>query len=530
MPDDNEPTGAIRLEPARLSGRAMVCTVDHLASGAGLRALAAGGSAADGAVAASAALAVTTQHMCGMGGDLWALVHDGNGPPAALNGSGRAGSGSDPDQLRAEGHEAMPFRGDVRSVPIPGCVDGWLALHERYGRLDLGQVLSPAIELAEQGFPPTPMLQAAIPRIADVAGGDDFTRPSVDGLIRRPGLARSLRAIAEHGRSGWYEGEFGQRLIELGQGLYADHDLSRLSADWVEPVGVECWNHRLWTVPPNSQGYLSLLAASIAAGLNGLPQRSSDPGWAHLLIEAAKQAAVDRSDVLYENADVSNLFATDEVARRRQAVQLDRAGALSVPAAGGGTIHLCVVDEQRMGVSLMQSNAAGFGAHIAVPGVGVFLHNRGIGFSLSPDHPAELQPGKRPPSTLSPALVSGLDDGLDLVLGTMGGDGQPQVILQLLARILHGGEPIDEALSAPRFTLTVPDAVGFDTWAKADNIEVAVEAGSGWESELRRRGHRVDGRRWGEGLFGHAHIIEVRDSHLAGVAEPRALASAAVGL
>ncbi|MEZ5230980.1 MAG: gamma-glutamyltransferase, partial [Acidimicrobiales bacterium] len=244
-------------------------------------------------MAASAALAVTTQHMCGMGGDLWAVVHEPGATPTALNASGRAGSGSDAAAMRAEGHTSMPFRGDLRSVPVPGCVDGWTALHERYGTLPLDQILQPAIELAELGFPASPHLGVSARLIADVDGNQDYMiggKPVTTGqMVRRPGIARSLRAIAADGRSAWYEGEFGDELIELGRGLYSAADLARLQADWVEPTVADAWGHHLWTAPPNSQGYLSLAGAVIANGLD-LPDDPDDPRWAHLLIEAAKQA------------------------------------------------------------------------------------------------------------------------------------------------------------------------------------------------------------------------------------------------
>jgi gamma-glutamyltranspeptidase/glutathione hydrolase len=524
----------------------MVCTVDHQASAAGLRALQRGGNAVDAAIAASAALAVTTQHMCGMGGDLWALVHRPDGDrPLTLNASGRAGSGSDPQRLRAEGHRVMPFRGDIRSVPVPGCVDGWIALHDRLGRLDLADVLTPAIELAEDGFPVSWLLARAIPGIADVEGNDDFFvdgRPLEEGRrATRPGLGMALRSIAEQGRSGWYGGEFGRRLIAMGHGLYTEADLLASHAEWVEPFGARVWDHELWTVPPNSQGYLSVLGAAIA---QGIPELGADPDrarWAHVLIEAAKQAGADRSAVLHEGADVAPLLAPEAVTARRAAIDLSRASSTQTPAGGGGTIYLCTSDGE-MAVSLMQSNAAGFGAHLAVPGVRVFLQNRGIGFSLEPGHRAELGPGRRPPSTLSPALITRADGSLRATVGAMGGDGQPQVVLQLAARLLASDQPSGPALSAPRFTLTVPDAGGFDTWDRSDELLVAVESGSPWADELAAMGHRVDVRPWGTPLFGHAHIIEHHHQTAApsaattggqtlitGVAEPRARIGAAVG-
>jgi gamma-glutamyltranspeptidase/glutathione hydrolase len=460
------------------------------------------------------------------------VVHDGSPAPKALNASGRAGSGSDPEALRAEGHTAMPFRGDIRSVPIPGCVDGWLALHQAHGRAPLDEVLGPAIDLADGGFAVSPLLGKAIPVIAQVEGSGDYLidgRPARAGeVIRRPGIARSLRAIAAGGRDGWYGGEFGQGLVRIGGGLYRESDLARSQADWVEPVTVDAWGHRLWTTPPASQGYLSLAGAAIASGLD-LPDDPDDPLWPHLLIESAKQAAFDRLASLHEHASGAELVSETRLGPRRAAISPATASSLVPPAAGGGTIYLCAADRQHRAVSLIQSNAAGFGAHLTVPEIGVFLQNRGIGFSLSPGHPAELGPGRRPPSTLSPALVTGNDGSLRAVLGTMGGDGQPQVVLQLLARLLQAGQRPGPVVTAPRFTLTVPDAIGFDTWSRIDQLVVAVERGNPWVDGLAARGHRVDEHPWGQGLFGHAHLIDAA-STLAGVAEPRARTGAAVGL
>lgn len=521
-----------RVEPARVAGRAMVCSVDHLASGAALAVLHDGGNAVDAAIAASAVLAVSNQHMCGMGGDLWALVQVGSTPPVALNASGRSGSGSSAEQLRAEGHNQMPFRGDIRSVPVPGCVDGWLALHQRFGQLSLDEVLAPSIATAENGFAATHHLAAATGLVAGVDGASDFLSnglPVATGqLIQRPGVARALRSIVSEGRSGWYEGEFGHGLLRLGDGLFTSEDLAHSNADWVEPLSVRAWGHDIWTVPANSQGYLTLLAASVASEI-GLADDASDPQWAHILVEASKQAAVDRREQLYEGADLQRLLASDEVGKRASLIDPGRAAMLPSPTAGGGTIYLCTADET-MSVSLMNSNAAGFGAHLVVPEVGMFLHNRGLGFSLEPGHQAELAPGRRPPSTLAPALVTRPDGSRRAVLGTMGGDGQPQVVLQMLARLLANGDSAGGAVSQPRFTLTVPDALGFDTWDKANSVSVAVEQGSGWADGLRSHGHLVEERPWGQSLFGHAHLIDIdANGVLYGSAEPRTGSSAAIG-
>ena len=500
----------------------MVCSVDRLASEAGIGILRRGGNAADAAVATSAVLAVTTQNLCGMGGDLFALVHHGDGPPEVLNASGRAGSGANPDALRAEGLTSMPFRGRINSVPVPGCVDGWLALHTRHGRLPLADVLAPAIGYAADGFPASPMLAAGIPTIADVEGSDDYTaRPVSPGtLIRRPLVAEALRGIAARGRDAWYGGAFGDGLLELGAGEYRAEDLERSQADWVDPISVRAWGRDVWTVPPNSQGYLTLAGAWIADGLP-LPDDADEIAWAHLLIEAARQAAFDRAEVLHEHADGAALVAPERLGPRRDAIG-DRAATLGDGYRPGGTIHLAVVDADRMGVSLIQSNAAGWGVGLAVPSVRVFLQNRGYGFNLVPGHPAEYGPGRRPPHTLSPALVTTPSGRLDMVIGTMGGDTQPQILLQLLARLLHGDEDPGPAIAAGRWGLR-GGATEFDTWADRGNVTVQIEghAPTRWAEGLDARGHEVRMTQEFAHGFGHAHVIRVVDDVLAGATDPR---------
>lgn len=298
-----------------------------------------GGSAADAAVATSAVLAVTTQHMCGMGGDLFALVHrDGEPAPAVLNASGRAGSGADAARLRAEGHREMPAKGDIRAVPVPGCVDGWLALHDRFGRLGLGEVLDPAIRYAEDGFPASPWLAFLAATVSGLPGGEDFAAATAPGVtVRRPGVARSLRAIVASGRDGFYAGEFGAGLLRLGAGEYVEADLSVPLADWVTPLRSPAWGSQLWTVPPNSQGYLTLAGAWIASGLP-LPDDADDPLWAHLTVESARFAAYDRIELLHEHADGSALLDPARLEPRRDAIEPDAAAVLGDGYRGGGTI------------------------------------------------------------------------------------------------------------------------------------------------------------------------------------------------
>jgi gamma-glutamyltranspeptidase/glutathione hydrolase len=512
----------------------MVASADALATTAGVELLARGGSAVDAALAANSVLAVTGPHLCGMGGDLFALVHHQAGPPAALDASGRAGSGADPERLRAAGFVSMPFRHHPSSVTVPGCVDGWLALHERFGRLPLAEVLESAIRLARHGFPASPLLvaslRALVPPVSPPAAAlaEQAQRPG--DPVRRPGVADALEAVVREGRRGFYEGAFGEGLLALGGGEYEPADLARPLAAWVDPLGADAWGHRVWSMPPPSQGYLTLAGAWIAGGL-ALPDDPDDPQWPHLLVEAAVQAGWDRPEVLHEGADGAALLAPERLAPRRAAIGPDRASRAGRWGTGGDTTYLCAVDGDGTGVSLIQSNASGFGSHLFEPATGINLHNRGIGFSLIAGHLAEYGPGRRPPHTLSPALVTRDDGRLAAVLGTQGGDGQPQILLQVLARWLQAGQSPARAIGSPRWVLS-GSGQGFDTWTAAGGPRVVVEAHAppAWAGGLRSRGHRVEtGAAFDHG-FGHANLI-VADPRgvLAAAADPRARIGLAAG-
>jgi gamma-glutamyltranspeptidase/glutathione hydrolase len=516
--------------PERIAPHGMVAAVNHLASEAGVAMLRAGGSAADAAIATSAVLAVTDQHMCGMGGDLFAVVVTGEGTPQVVNSSGRAGSGASAQQLRDEGHAVMPFRDDIRSVSIPGCVDGWVTLHARYGRLPLADVFAPAIAYARDGFPPSFTGRMSRKFMGTLAGGDDYAAPG--DLVRRPFVADALEDIASDGRDAFYAGLFGDGLLTLGDGLYSKDDLGRSQAEWVDAIGVDAFGHRIWCAPPNSQAYLALAAAWIADGLE-LPDDPDDALWAHLLVEASRQAAYDRIDVLHDAADGAALVAPERLLPRRDAIDPARAAALGDSYSGGGTMCMAAVDNDRMGVTLIQSNASGWGSNLVEPNTRIFLQNRGTGFSLEPGHPAEFAPGRKPPHTLSPLAVTKPDGSLRMSIGTMGGDSQPQILLQLLVRMLKHGESAGRAVSAGRFVLHSQDvpSTGFDTWVNRGRVKVRVEANApdAWVDGLQERGHVVDPSPAFDGGFGHAHVVDVDGDVLVGGADPRSRSGSASG-
>ena len=526
-PDQTVPFGT------RYARNGMVCSVDHLASGAGVAAMRRGGNAVDAAIAASAVLAVTSQHMCGLGGDLWALVHvPGEEQPYALNASGRSGSGADLDRLRREGFADMPFRDDPRSVPIPGCVDGWCSLHNKFGQLTLGEVLHDAVRLAQEGFPISQECAEATRLLVGVDNTQDYFRngtPSPGMIIRRPGVAKALKGIAAHGRDAFYGGDFGRELLLFGDGEYSERDLQNSQSDWVEPISVDAFGHRIWSLPPNSQGYLCLSGAWIADQLD-LPMDTNEPIFLHLLVESALQAGFDRPEVLHEEADGVALLGEERLAPRAAQISRTQVSKLPTGINPGDTIYLNAVDQNRMGVSLIQSNASGWGALAFMAKTGISLHNRGIGFSTDPSYRSCYGPSRRPPHTLAPTLVENFDGTLRALVGTMGGDSQPQIVLQLLARLLLVGESPAQALSAPRWRLAGSHATGFHTWADPGEIVLELEgSAASAEGELTQLGHTVRGMPSHNSAFGHAHIIEVEQGGLAGAAEPRSLASSAAG-
>ena len=476
--------------------------------------LARGGTAADAAVAAGAAMAVTSPHMCGLGGDLFAVVVAPGEATAALNASGRAGSGADPAQLRAEGFAQMPFRDDVRSITVPGCVDGLVALHARFGRLALADVLAPGDPSGARG----------LPRVADARGG--FPRalaPDPRDRLRRP--RRAGARTAPRGLPGWgrpwrpsppvaalpsTRPSRDARCARSARACSATRICGTVQAEWVTPLTLEAFGRRLWTIPPNSQGYLALAGAWIADRV-GVPEDPGDDGWAFVLVEAARQAAHDRIAVLHDRADGAALLSPERLGPRAEAVRSRASRGLADVYSDGDTTYLCAVDGDRAGVSLIMSNAAGFGSHLMLDEQGIFLHNRGMGFSLQQGHPAEFGPGRRPPHTLSPVAVTDDDGALDAVIGTMGGDAQPQILLQLLARMLVAGEDAGTVLSAPRWELTREASTGFDVWESAEPPIVAIEhdAPAAWQEGLNRRGYRVWRGGPADGGFGHAHVIRV---------------------
>jgi gamma-glutamyltranspeptidase / glutathione hydrolase len=494
--------------------------------------MAAGGNAVDAAIAANAVLGVVLPTTCGPGGDLFALVHGpGFDSPVALNASGRAGRGADAAAARAAGHDTMPLR-TPWSVTVPGCVDGWEALVERFGSRSLADLLAPATALAGEGFPVSLELASDLERIRDLVRDQasaaplypDDRAPLPGAVLRRPDLAATLQAVGEGGRDAFYGGAVGRAITAVTDGLIDAADLATTQADWTDPLGLDLFGRRAWTIPPNSQGYLTLAAAWLFEYLAPDPD-PGDAAYHHALIEAYRAVAWERDHLVADpdHAPLSPAELVDRDRLARRAERIDPGTTVTWPATGdppGGTAYLCVLDGAGMGISLIQSNFHGIGSGLAAGDTGVFLHNRGAGFTLEDGHPNQMAPGKRPLHTLSPTLWTA-DGRLDTLLGTRGGKHQPQLLVQMAAHLFHAGLSPAAAQAVPRWTV--------DDFGPATTSAIRIEsrAPAGVTDGLMDRGHRVaTGRPWEAG-WGPVSVITGIAGSRAAAADPR-VASASV--
>jgi gamma-glutamyltranspeptidase/glutathione hydrolase len=512
---------SVWLDEARAYPNGVVATPHYLASNAGAAMLAAGGNAIDAAVAANLVLAIVTPYMCGFGGDLLSIVWDGK--VNAYRGVGRAPAGSTPDAVRAQsGQATMPTFGP-HPCTVPGAIDGWFTMLEKWGTRSFGEVATRALQYAEDGFPATRRGAWFFARTAQLL--DYFDLPDFHTFygdveagtwIRQPEVGRLIRLLADDGPDAYYRGPVGaaiaERIQEAG-GFMTSDDVATHTGAWVEPLRAEYRGVDVLEMPPPTQGVTALEAMRIADGLD-LGVDSADRE--HLLIEAMKCAFADRHVHLGDpgamTIDPNELLAPARIDHHRATIDPKRANA-AAPYRGpdGGTIYMCTADRDGLLVSLIQSNFASAGCGLRVHEWGINLHNRGSAFNLDDGHPNAIGPGKMPLHTLIPALA--LRAGRPwLVFGTEGGHGQAQTHLQILTRMLVDGDDPQRAISAPRFTID------------PENGRVAIEdhMNPAWVDDLRSRGHEIDvvrGYRHGPGI---AHAIECLHPGYRAASDPRA--------
>jgi gamma-glutamyltranspeptidase/glutathione hydrolase len=473
----------------------MVATSQPLAAAAGLRVLQEGGNAVDAAVATAAVLNVVEPMMCGIGGDLFALVYSAKtGEIVGLNATGRAGSLASANELRAEGLEHMPGSG-ILAVTVPGALEGWGRLLDRFGSRSLGELLRPAIRYATGGFPVSDIIQTSWEENEDKLLQHPATARTylVDGraprkgeIFKSPDLARTFETIAAKGPEAFYRGEIATKIADFVQaegGLITYEDLAHHTGNWVEPISTTYRGVEVYEMPPNSQGFVGLEMLNILEGfdIKSLGHNSVDT--LHLLIEAKKLAFADRDAYLADpekaKVPVRKLISKEYAAERRKLISMECAAHTVEPGLReqSDTVYVTVVDKDRNAVSLIYSIFSAFGSGLVVPDTGIMLQNRGTGFSLEPGHPNEIGPGKRALHTNMPGMA--FKNGKPwLCFGVMGGDMQPQGQSQVLVNLIDFGMDVQEAGEAPRFR-HLGSGVGFES-----GVDIDVLHG------LIRRGHR----------------------------------------
>ena len=517
---------AIRWESRRspvLSTRGAVASSQPLATLAGVRMLQAGGNAADAAVAAAAALAVVEPNSTGIGGDCFCLFYRASdGAVEAVNGSGRS-----PQALtleRAGGADGFERQGP-HAVTAPGTVAGWADTLSRFGRMALADALGPAIELAEDGFPVTPVIsrgwqgQEQQLREKGPAGGDlllDGRAPRTGEVWTNSAIARVLRGIAEGGTDAFYQGAPAWAIVEaleLHGGCMTLEDLSGHCSTFEPPLSTTYRGHTVYECPPNGQGITALMALNILEGIDIGATAPRSAAALHPTIEAIRLAFADArayvADPARAEVPVAAMLSKAYAAERRKLIKPDAAIGLAEAgdlAGGSDTVYLCAVDGEGNACSFINSNYEGFGSCIVPRDCGFSLQNRGAGFALEPEHPNVLEGGKRPYHTIMPAMLTRPDGSLFAAFGVMGGWNQPQGHTQVVINLIDRGMDPQAAIDEPRFSIQ-SDPPNGDIWVEDG---VPVEA----ISALAQLGHPVRPASGAlrSGAVGKGQII-ARDPH-----------------
>ncbi|HEY7116957.1 MAG TPA: gamma-glutamyltransferase [Tepidisphaeraceae bacterium] len=519
---------------------AIVATSHQRAVDIGVEILKRGGNAVDAAIATNAAMGVCEPMSCGMGGDLYAIVWDAKTQKLyGLNASGRSPYAATIDYFEKRGLKEIPTSGPL-SWSVPGAVDGWDQLRQRFGTMSWEQLLTPAIECAEKGVEVPQTIggfwhaaEPVLKRHPDSAktflvdGGQ--RAPRVGEAFVNPYVARSYRLIVQGGRDAYYKGPIAKEIVDFSQkngGLFSLKDFEDTASTWVDPVSTTYRGYRVWEIPPPGQGISVLQMLNL---IEPFDVKSMGPGsadWLQLFIETKRLAYADRAkyytDPGFAKVPVNTLISKDYAAKRKSLINLHAAAPTTPPgdiALGGDTIYLCVVDKDRNCVSLIQSNYNGFGSGIVPGNVGFALQNRGTLFALDRNHANHLEPHRRPFHTIIPALVT-KNDKPWFVFGVMGGDMQPQGHVQVLVNLIDFGMNVQAAGDFPRVehigsaTPTGRPEKGVGTVQAEPGITQDVV------DELERRGqHVVRVKKNGGGYQGI--LIDPGNNTLRGASESR---------
>ena len=505
----------------------MAATSQPLATQVALDILKAGGNAVDAAIAANAVLGLVEPVGNGIGGDLFAIVWDAESERLyGLNASGRSPQSLSLDWFAQNGHDSIPAYGTL-PVSVPGCVDGWFELHDKFGTLDMAAILQPAIDYANQGFPVSELIayywNLSVPRLGQFDGfleqfTNDGRAPAKGEIWKNPNLANTLQAIAEGGREAFYDGEIAQTIADYMAeqgGFLSAADLAAHRSEWVDPVSSNYRGYDVWELPPNTQGVAALQILNILEGFDFSQIPFGSPEHVHLFTEAKKLAFEDRAryyaDPDFADIPLAELLSKARANQQRKRIDPDKAARAYPPdddkLQRGDTIYLTTADAAGNMVSLIQSNYRGMGSGMTPPGLGFILQNRGELFSLNPDHANVYAPGKRPFHTIIPAFIT--KDGQPWVsFGLMGGGMQPQGHAQIVMNLIDFGMNLQEAGDAPRI---YHDGSSQPTGERmSDGGRVYLESGFGYATvrALMGKRHRIGHAR---GPFGGYQAI-LRDS------------------
>ncbi|HHS13251.1 MAG TPA: gamma-glutamyltransferase [bacterium] len=505
-----------------MARQGMAATSQPLATQAAIDILKQGGSAVDAAIAANAVLGLVEPTGNGIGGDLFAIVWDAETNRLyGLNASGRSPYSLTLEYFQSKGYKSIPAYGPL-PVSVPGCVDGWFELHSRFGKLNMKQILDPAIRYAREGFPVTDLIsyywQSSARRLKDYPGFEEtfMPAPRPGEIFRNPMLAATLEKIAEGGRNVFYRGEIAETIdafMKRVGGFLTLRDLADHTSEWVDPVSTKYRGYDVWELPPNGQGIAALQILNILEGFDIQAMGFGSAEYIHHFLEAKKLAFEDRAkfyaDPDFNGIPVNELISKEYAAQRRRLIDPERAArrydAGSPALEEGDTVYLTVADAKGNMVSLIQSNYRGMGCGLCPDGLGFGLQDRGELFTLQEGHFNTYAPHKRPFHTIIPAFIT--KDGRPFMsFGVMGGATQPQAHVQIVINMIDFGMDVQEAGDAPRILHSgSSQPTGYQM---NDGGTVYLETGIPYETirELVKMGHRIQ---WNVGSFGGYQAIRV---------------------
>ena len=513
----------------------MVATSHPLATQIGIDVLKKGGTAIDAAIAANIALGLMEPTGSGIGGDLFAIVWDAKEQKLfGLNASGPAPQSISLDYFKQQKLAKIPPFGPL-PVTVPGAVDGWVKLHEKFGNQSFASLFEPTIGYAKKGHPVTETIAYYLdrskeifkqyPNFSDVWMKDGETTGKGD-IFKNPQLANTLEIIAEKGRAGFYEGEVAKTIADFIQaqgGFLTYEDLANFNSEWVEPVSTNYRGYDVWELPPNGQGMVALQILNILENFDVKKMGLFSSDYVHLFTEAKKLAFADRAkhyaDPNFSKIPIEQLVSKSYAKERAALIDLTKAAQVDESGIpdGGDTIYLTAADQFGNMISLIQSNYRGMGSGMVPPGLGFMLQDRGELFSLEEDHANVIEGGKRPFHTIIPAFVT-KDNKPYLSFGVMGGATQPQAHAQIIINLIDFGYNLQEAGDAPRLVHSGSSQPTDEIMLDGGSLSLETGFGTAIEEALKKKGHKLQ---YQKGIFGGYQAIMIKDGVYFGASESR---------